>query len=233
MMGEMYQGKPMQNILERYSRLLDSVDDWFERSAAAAHPHVQCAPGCSACCRGLFDISLLDAWLLNAGFKQLDRRIRQEVAARSERQMQTVRRSWPDLSPPYVLNARPPEEWEGIMPEDDATPCPLLSMEGMCRVYPFRPMICRHHGIPNIDISGELFSERWCSLNFVAADPLAMMELRWDFRALFAREFDLAGELSTRLLGIPVLELDTVIPAAVLMDYENFDWGTWWKSRKM
>jgi hypothetical protein len=106
------------------------------------------------------------------------------------------------------------------MPEDDETACVLLSEQGSCLVYDHRPMTCRLNGIPLIDTSGEELFDDWCTMNFISQDPRALPELRHPFRDLFAQELLLFRELSTRLLGEPFNEIDTLIPAALCMNTE-------------
>lgn len=61
----------------------------------------------------------------------------------------------------------------GIDPEtvpfDASASCGFLN-EGLCRIYPFRPVICRTHGLPILfldDSSGEYTWEvSFCELNF-------------------------------------------------------------------
>ncbi len=110
------------------------------------------------------------------------------------------------------------------MPEDDETHCPLLSPDGLCLTYEYRPMTCRLHGLPNIDVSGESFADEYCSLNFNNSNPLEMQELRWEFKATFEQEFELLGTLSERLTGKRQLELDTFIPTALLTDFSDYRW---------
>ncbi len=216
----------MMAILDEYRELLLTVDDWFDRCLQAAGCHIRCARGCSECCRGLFDITLLDAALLKSGFDRLPQERQKEVQAKAERQVARLQKGWPDFAPPYILNAMPDEQWTE-MPEDDMTPCALLSDEGDCLVYADRPMTCRLHGLPNIDISGERFSDEWCTTNFRDADPLAMNELRWEFRAAFEKEIAFFGRFTSELLGAPRNELDTFIPAALLVDFDRFPWKDW------
>ncbi|TLM65206.1 MAG: YkgJ family cysteine cluster protein, partial [Deltaproteobacteria bacterium] len=92
--------------LAAYRRLLGEIDAWFERCLAAAPPGMlACRKGCSACCRGLFDISLLDALLLKEGFGQLPAALRGEVLARCRPRLTELQQRWPTLAPPYLLNA--------------------------------------------------------------------------------------------------------------------------------
>jgi hypothetical protein len=81
-------------------------------------------------------------------------------------------------------------------------------------------------------MSGESFSDDWCSLNFVGHDPLPMKQLRWAFRAQFEAELELFRRFTTELLGEPVNELDTFIPTAVLIDFPAVDWVQWWRQVK-
>ncbi|MDY0268551.1 YkgJ family cysteine cluster protein [Trichloromonas sp.] len=205
-------------ILDDYRALLETVDAWFARCLETAGRHIHCRPGCSGCCRGLFDITLMDAALLRRGFELLPETVRAAALTKSRARLSELQERWPGFGPPYLLNHLPDAEWTE-MPEEDATPCPLLGEDGRCLVYAFRPMTCRLHGLPNIDRSGESFSDTWCTLNFTAVDPLALPELRWNFRRAFEAELNLFGEFTYSLLGAPRKELDTFIPLALLMDF--------------
>ena len=217
----------MHDILVRYGILLEEVDEWFIHAAGLAGPDLSCRKGCSACCRGLFDITLLDACYLKSGFDKLDMGNRKAVLARAEDRLFSLRSFWPEFAPPYILNYRPEEEWEELMPEEDETPCALLGDDGRCLVYEHRPMTCRLNGVPLVDISGEVFYDEWCTLNFIGKDPLHQENLRWKFREHFQSELNLFRLFSERLLGRPVNELDTFIPTALLIDFEKFDWRGW------
>ncbi len=212
------------SLLNKYRRLLEEVDIWFAGCIERAAPgQIRCAAGCSACCRGLFDITLLDARLLQEGFRRLPAGDRQAVLQRARPRLAELAARWPSFGPPYLLNALPEAEWTA-MPEDDATPCPLLGADGRCLTYAWRPLTCRLHGLPNIDLSGESFADTWCSLNFAGDNPLRHKALRWHFRDNFTREIQLFREFTRQLLGFPVNELDTFIPAALFIDFETTDW---------
>ncbi|SKA09027.1 Putative zinc-or iron-chelating domain-containing protein [Trichlorobacter thiogenes] len=212
----------ISSILARYQELLSEVDTWFTHCSLAAGDQIACQRGCSACCRGLFDITLLDARLLREGFEQLSQDIQQTVTTAAQQSIAGIRNSWPDFDQPYLFNGYPEEEWDLVMPEEDETPCPLLGQDGLCLVYQYRPMTCRLNGIPMVDTSGEILFDEWCSLNFIDVDPLKMQELRFHFNDLFTQEQLLFREFTQRLFGKRFNELDTVIPSAVLIDFNNF-----------
>ena len=206
-------------ILDHYQKLLSEVDFWFTHCSLVAGKQIACQRGCSACCRGLFDITLLDARLLREGFELLSQDMQQTVLAAAHQRIAGIRNSWPDFDQPYLFNSYPEEEWDLVMPEDDETPCPLLGQDGLCLVYAHRPMTCRLNGIPLVDTSGEVLFDEWCTLNFTSADPLLMQELRCHFNDIFTQEQLLFMEFTQRLFGKPFNELDTVIPAALLIDF--------------
>lgn len=219
----------LEQLLRKYGELLHSVDGWFARSAAAAGDAVVCGKGCSACCRGVFDITLLDAYYLRQGFDKLSSPVKEVVLSRVRVQLDLLRSVWPDMSHPYIINVLAEEQCERLMPEDDLTPCCLLDENGDCLVYENRPMTCRLHGLPLVDVSGEIFQDEWCTRNFNAEDPLEKESLRWDFRECFQRELMLFQEFMGILLKQKINELDTCVPMALLIDFDTFDWQGWWR----
>ncbi|PKN11639.1 MAG: zinc/iron-chelating domain-containing protein [Deltaproteobacteria bacterium HGW-Deltaproteobacteria-4] len=221
----------MHELLRRYRALLTSLDQWFAAQQGEMPNAIVCADGCSGCCRGLFDISLLDACLLRAGFDQLPAVIRAGVVAKAETRLVDLQERWPGFSPPYLLNHMDDSLWTE-MPENDLTPCPLLDPAGRCLVYAYRPMTCRLHGLPQIDLSGEIFLGEWCSRNFIGLNPLEIDKLRHDFQQLFTEEFILLRAFAKELCGLDSAELDTFIPLAMLIDFDGFDWQAWGEQQR-
>jgi len=222
-----------EKLLIQYKTLLERIDRWFS-AAIDRFPHqIRCADGCSGCCRSLFDITLLDATMLRQGFALLPPEVKQQVQAKAERRLTQLQTIWPNLSSPFMLNDHPQDRWEELMPDEDETPCVLLDSEGRCMVYAYRPMTCRLHGLPLVDMSGEVMHDEWCTENFTDMDPLGQPELSAPFSDIFRREVSLGREFSRNLLGEVVFELDTVIPLALLVDYSSFDWPAWWKENRV
>ena len=137
----------MDDILARYGLLLEEVDEWFDHASGLTGPDVSCRKGCSACCRGLFDITLLDACYLSRGFEKLDALTNKTVLARAKGRFLSLQSLWPEFTEPYILNYRPEADWDVLMPEEDENPCVLLGDDGKCLVYDYRPMTCRLNGI--------------------------------------------------------------------------------------
>jgi Fe-S-cluster containining protein len=53
---------------------------------------------------------------------------------------------------------------------NESAPCGFLNEEGLCRIYPFRPIICRTHGLPILFLNDSQEDPAWevsfCELNF-------------------------------------------------------------------
>ena len=216
----------MNELLQSYHALLTTLDRWFATRQAELPNAIVCADGCSGCCRGLFDISLLDARLLRAGFDPLPAATRVVVQEKAAARLAELQEHWPNFAPPYLLNHMYDDVWTE-MPEDDLTPCPLLDAAGRCLVYEYRPMTCRLHGLPQIDKSGEIFLAEWWSRNFAGMNPLEMEGLRHDFQQLFTSEFTLLRAFAKELCNLDSAEIDTFIPLAILIDFDSFPWQAW------
>lgn len=213
----------MTTMLKAYSHLMGEVDAWFNACLSEGGGSLACRGGCSSCCRGLFDITLLDAWLLKAAFYELPEAVRSQIHDRCRPRLVELQKRWPELQHPYLLNALPDTEWQE-MPENDLTPCPLLDENGYCLIYDSRPLTCRLHGLPNIDVSGEDFDGTVCTLH--PGDPRTLPEevLQWRFREVFMQEVELFRLFARELTGKPWRELDTFIPLALLAEYDDVDW---------
>ncbi len=211
----------MNTLLDRYGALLGEVDDWFRR-CLERHPElIACRNGCSECCRGLFDITLLDAFYLKRGIDRLPEPLKTGLVREASRRLEQLSKVNPAFVEPWLLNGIPEEKWDDLMPEEDETPCLLLSDTGGCLVYDHRPMTCRLNGIPLLDVSGEELFDEWCTLNFTGEDPRGLLDLRFAFTELFNRELLLFRELVRTMTGTARNEVDLFIPAAVVMDYSR------------
>ena len=211
----------MKDVLEQYGKLLQEVDEWFETCLRRHSELIACHLGCSECCRGLFDITVLDALYLKRGFDQLPLSVQQSVQVKAAGRLDGITALWPDFIRPWTLNHIPEAQWDLMMPEDDETPCALLSDQGVCLVYTHRPMTCRLNGIPMVDTSGEELFDEWCSLNFAGSDPVGLEDIRHPFIDLFTQELLLFREMMRRIFGKAVSELDTIISAAVFLDQKS------------
>ena len=211
----------MNDLLDSYGALLGEVDGWFARCLELYPEAIACRSGCSACCRGLFDITLLDALYLRRGFDLLPDPLKYNISRLAIRRLEGLTLVNPAFVEPWLLNGIPEAEWDALMPEEDDTPCLLLSEAGGCLVYEYRPMTCRLNGIPLIDISGEELFDEWCTLNFTDVNPRQYADLRFGFTDVFSRELLLFRELLLRLTGSARNEVDLFIPAALVIECDT------------
>src|SRR5450631_1245426 len=94
------EGGIMNNILNRYESLLGEVDLWFDDCLSRHSDEIACHHGCSECCRGLFDITLLDALYLKRGFDLLPLAVQQAVQEKASAQLVALTSEWPDFKSP-------------------------------------------------------------------------------------------------------------------------------------
>jgi len=209
----------METILYEYRQLLAAVDAWFLRCRQLPGGDGACRPGCAECCRGLFDITLLDACLLRQGFGQLPEASRRQVLTRARPILQRLQRRFPGIGQSLLI----PQDAAVVLPlpGEEETPCPLLDAAGRCLLYDHRPLTCRLYGLPHVDLSGEVFLDEWCPHRGAGRDLLAMRDLRWEFHRLFAEEGRLLRALAAHLQRPPDRDLDTFIPLALQIDPES------------
>ncbi len=135
-------------IFARYEHLRAQVDALFAK-VQQSHPDcVTCTEGCSDCCHALFDLSLVEAMVLNKAFNDTFTHSRErseilEYAAEMDRSLARIKRDFHRAN----RDGTPPEE---IMESAGRIRmrCPLLTQENTCALYHARPITCRIYGIP-------------------------------------------------------------------------------------
>ena len=114
--------------------LFSDMDRTWDR--VASEYGFQCR-GCEDnCCFSLFfHHTHVERAYLISGFSELPRADRAEILAKAE---------------DYCTRTFGPEDTAGaaLEPASRKRPCPLL-LDGRCRLYVYRPMICRMHGLPH------------------------------------------------------------------------------------
>ena len=91
---------------------------------------IECSARCVSCCHTRLSVCRVEADYIRAG-----------IAAGVLSSVEGI----PDSAtgPRWVLG------------NPEVAACAFLSPEGVCRIYPFRPLICRSHGIP-VSVDGDL-----------------------------------------------------------------------------
>ncbi len=129
------ESNPIQSDDRLLTAFLDRLRDIFaaidrEYNRAAAHYQFHC-DGCTqnCCLTRFYHHTYLEYLYLRMGFEKLDARKKGEVLSRAEEVCrETVRADENEMSLRVM--------------------CPLND-SSLCTLYPFRPMICRMHGIPH------------------------------------------------------------------------------------
>ncbi len=133
--------------MTRYLPLLHDLDAW-QAAARQVHPGViPCAPGCSACCHGPFDISVADARLVAEAVAALPAEVRVPLVVRATAQLEQMRELAPGLDEPWDVARLPEDSFDALCEALAEDPCPALDTAGRCVIYEARPMVCRIMGL--------------------------------------------------------------------------------------
>ncbi len=134
-----------------YRKFIQEIDSLCERLVSIHRSYLSCRKGCYACCT---DISVLavEAFAIRRSVGDSLKGIPEEEEASEEAKSPMEKKT----------QAREKSPAEGRTPADKGTPldknnqeqdppsspCVFLDKEGACTIYPYRPLICRTHGLP-------------------------------------------------------------------------------------
>lgn len=148
----------LQQILQSYKELLENVDKKCAEVLKLV-PEIPCRKGCTDCCKQIFPLSLVEAWLINENFKTLDRNRRRTIAQKAKKAQGKLNK----------LNLKKYEietdSLEEISEKRNAFAneirgtgivCPLLGYDNLCTLYDARNHDCRIHGVGFDSSSGEI-----------------------------------------------------------------------------
>lgn len=190
--------------MREYRALLARADG-HDRACRAAFPReLPCARGCRDCCLGLFDVSLLDRDLLREGMEALGAEARRDIRDRAAGILEKLRPLFPGLG--EDLDGWEEEEIDALCDAAGPVACPVLGIEGECRLYDHRPLLCRLQGAPLVDPAGATVHPGGCPRCTLKADRAP----RFDVAALRKEERRLLRKRFPGRSGVTVL-----IPQAV------------------
>ena len=196
-----------------------NVDDWFKKIRRDYASQMQCGKGCTACCHGLFDISLADAADVARGFQQLSTEVQNQVLDRAAGLYDIVREAVTEPREPVLFSEDDPRI-DHIIDKANNPPCPFLGNAGECLIYEHRPLSCRLEGVPMVDIHDGLFGD-WCELNFTDGIPeAAKPDLAQDYDVLEENQ-EMRSAAIARRAQVPDHSSVTFIPS-VIAEYESF-----------
>jgi len=192
---------------------------WFDKVREKYSAQMQCGKGCTACCHGLFEISLADAAEVARGFSELPPQVQREVHSRASHLQARIKSMTTDVPEPTLVGEDDPLI-DRIVDAFDNPPCPFLGNAGECMIYEHRPLTCRLEGVPMIDVRDGLFGD-WCELNFKEGIPEgASKDLQLDYDAIGAAD-DMRSDEVARCAGLSDPHAVTFIPS-VIAEYDTF-----------
>ena len=202
----------MQNVIRNYGKFLEKTTVQF--TDAARRHGVQCRRGCHECCaNGFFDITLLDAIHLRARLRKVPAEVRKRVIARANEQLDILEKKEAFSRKNPVI--RTLAQIDLVSRRSTRMSCPALE-NGACVLYEHRPHICRIFG-PTVRGKRRAVHLEGCGY-FERELP------ETDFSILdnYADEDVLLKAMFTKAGRKRVLELDTIIPAAIAMDLRKW-----------
>jgi len=147
----------LHDHIQRYLELVDTANSLFQKVKASHAALMPCTQGCDDCCSVYFQLSLIEAFVINGYFKsQVDPRMQQEVmkkAADVEPMFQqALRASSTRSEEERELGGKSSDEVLGAL----RIPC-VLHVDGSCLLYEHRPITCRLYGAPQ-KIGGQVIA---------------------------------------------------------------------------
>lgn len=185
---------PPDTLARLEQALLSPIDEVFARVREAQPGKLPCARGCSSCCVSGFSITILDVWRMKVGLAGLERCDRQTLMRQAVHTSKVLNAPFASRAPAQAHPWTLPYDLRDLEPSPglDAfatLPCPALGSEGECRIYPFRPRICRLQGLRYHDPSGQASLEDFCADTFgdedyrsIPSQPLDLFE-QWELEA--------------------------------------------------
>lgn len=143
---------------QKFYDITNLIQTEFDRNAEMYGDKLQCRRGCSKCCSQIFNITLLDAYIIKEHIKSLPAERQSELKSKANKYLARKREKG--------LARTSEADREGF-----ELPCPALGSEGECTIYEARPVICRRFGIPIYDYKnpGNVYA---CELNFKSGDEI-------------------------------------------------------------
>jgi Fe-S-cluster containining protein len=220
--------------MHRQDRTSENIDAWFKQIREKYGNQMQCGKGCTACCHGLFDISLADAVEVARGFQRLTDSVQRDVHSKAETLYGAIAPATSGSSGPSLFS-EDDTRVDAIVDSANNPKCPLLGPSGECRIYEHRPLACRLEGAPMVDIHQGLFGD-WCELNFKEGIPVgAMIDFQQDYDRIDAIQEALSARVA-RQAALDNPRAITFIPS-VIVEYDKFwknllkplSWRAGWK----
>ncbi|MFP4417254.1 MAG: YkgJ family cysteine cluster protein [Chitinispirillaceae bacterium] len=138
-------------FVRQYQSIMQLLGKYQDAVISGTDYHVSCGKGCSTCCYHWvedvysFEARMIAAYIRETTPQEVDRII--AICRKDEEQLIMIQ----EVVDHTISLNRKEIEAEGIDPVDLLLasfyqlkrPCPLLSTDGICTIYPLRPLTCR------------------------------------------------------------------------------------------
>jgi Fe-S-cluster containining protein len=143
----------MAEFKQKFFDITSLIQAEFDRNLDIYGDKIQCRKGCSKCCSQIFNITLIDAWIIGEHVRSLPAEQREALQQKARE---------------YILHL---PLTKGESAKREGVPCPALGAEGECTIYEARPVICRRFGMPIYDYKNPQ-NVHSCELNFSDGDEI-------------------------------------------------------------
>ena len=205
----------LEPFFREYERLSMAAEETFKRIEREHSDSVKCKIGCTDCCYALFDLSLIEAIYINHRFNELlDEKQRSDILERANKSDRKV----------YKIKKKAYKDYEAGKSEEDIlgqlatekVQCPLLTENGHCELYQFRPITCKLYGVPTA-IGGK---GRTCGKSgFIKGDAYPTVNLDIIHKKLYELSTELARAIESRYAGLG--EMLVPLSMALLTEYDE------------
>ncbi len=203
----------MDALLLRYKDFLKLSAERYVQ--ATRKHHIRCKPGCHECCTtGFFDITLLDALYLREALQRIPARIRRQIIAKANDQLDRLEEKKVFSRKEPLLRSVP--AIKALARATQEMSCPALGKSGKCIIYKDRPHICRVFG-PTIRGYRRKVWLRGCRYfkKDVREEDVGMADQYVEETMMKQELFQNAGRRKIR-------DIDTIIPAAITLDLREW-----------
>jgi len=182
-----------ESFIKRHSEITNLIQKEFERNLDKYGDKIRCCKGCSQCCHQIFNITLIDEYMIKKFVNNLSEEERNLLKSKAKN---------------YLENFNADEDKSGEYFKKPGMPCPALGESGECTIYEGRPLICRRFGPPIFDYKNpsNIYA---CELNFKTGEEIIDDDLipnqtnigkLWDnFKTEFNLQFEKNARTSTTI----------------------------------
>ncbi len=216
----------MVACLRSYQQVLEERELLYAQVREDFPEKIQCSPLCNECCTQIFFTRMMDLFLVRRGFVKLSEEVQSELFKRAERWLKE------GGVPSHVWVGKQKDiptlgEVEEQLPIGTLL-CPLVEWGIGCQLYPYRTVVCRSYGYPQLQPNGTMANTCYKNLQGIASEQLHSYSV--PARTLIAVEqckqefFELLGISDSTNFAVA---LGLVLP--LLLDPITIDWVTLFK----